>query len=291
LNRDPIEEKGGINLYSFVRNNSVNAVDPFGLALYAFDGTWQDRDRPGSNKTNVAKLWDVYLYQKEYQRGLGTGFGTRIWGGLTGFGGRVHISRMYKKLRRIYNTPDPTGENQKIDVIGYSRGAALARAFVNYIDSKGGVEILGPEGQSTDTYCPVKIRFLGLFDTVASFGVFGNNINLGYDLSVPSIVQNARHATARHEMRRAFPLSSILPGPNNPTIDPRLVEREFDGTHGNIGGGEPNSDLSKVALQWMWSEAISVGVPFGPLNPEDTILRNPVIVPTGGSGPREVYYY
>jgi hypothetical protein len=30
-NRDPIEEAGGINLYGFVANNPINAIDPFGL--------------------------------------------------------------------------------------------------------------------------------------------------------------------------------------------------------------------------------------------------------------------
>jgi RHS repeat-associated protein len=31
LNRDPIEEKGGLNLYSFVRNRSVNSYDYLGM--------------------------------------------------------------------------------------------------------------------------------------------------------------------------------------------------------------------------------------------------------------------
>ena len=31
LNRDPLEESGGVNLYSYVSNESVNSVDPYGL--------------------------------------------------------------------------------------------------------------------------------------------------------------------------------------------------------------------------------------------------------------------
>jgi RHS repeat-associated protein len=31
LNRDPIEEEGGINLYGYVNNNAINEIDPFGL--------------------------------------------------------------------------------------------------------------------------------------------------------------------------------------------------------------------------------------------------------------------
>jgi uncharacterized protein RhaS with RHS repeats len=33
LNRDPIEEDGGFNLYGFVNNNPVNATDPLGLVI------------------------------------------------------------------------------------------------------------------------------------------------------------------------------------------------------------------------------------------------------------------
>jgi RHS repeat-associated protein len=35
-NRDPIQEQGGKNLYGFVGNNPLNAIDPLGLLAYAY---------------------------------------------------------------------------------------------------------------------------------------------------------------------------------------------------------------------------------------------------------------
>lgn len=36
LNRDPIQEAGGINLYTFNRNNPISFIDPFGLTTYVW---------------------------------------------------------------------------------------------------------------------------------------------------------------------------------------------------------------------------------------------------------------
>ncbi len=299
LSRDPIEEQGGLNLYGFVDNNPINAVDPLGLALYAFDGTWNDRDKM-KRPTNVAKLAAIYDGLVAYRKGVGTDWYSRHIGGMTGTGGGNRIEDMYDDLVRIYNTPDPTGENQQIDVIGFSRGAALARTFVNYINSKGGVALMGSNDKPTGLVCPAKIRFLGLFDTVASFGVPGNNVNWGQNLAIPANVENVRHAVALDERRSMFPLTSVLSGPNNPSIDPRIVEQGFRGAHSDIGGGYDKGDRSNFALLWMHNEGLRAGVPFGPLAAEDVGASNPILHDERGwverqwdriwDVPRGVYY-
>jgi RHS repeat-associated protein len=296
LSRDPIEEAGGLNLYGFVGNGPVNAVDPLGLALYAFDGTWNDYEKM-KRPTNVRKLFDRYTGLRWYEEGVGTAWYSRHIGGMTGAGGGNRIESMYNKLVDFYSTPDSTGENQKIDVIGFSRGAALARTFVNYINRKGGVTLRRPDGKPTGLVCPVRVRFLGLFDTVGSFGILpGNNINPGHDFSIPANVENVRHAVALDEKRGMFPLSSVLSDPSKPFADPRIVEQGFRGAHSDIGGGYEDGDRSNFALMWMHDEGVSVGVPFGPLKAGDLGASNPVFHDERGplerwrDRPREIYY-
>ena len=36
LNRDPIQEEGGINLYRFVGNSPLDFIDPLGLQIWTF---------------------------------------------------------------------------------------------------------------------------------------------------------------------------------------------------------------------------------------------------------------
>ena len=116
-------------------------------------------------------------------------------------------------------------------VFGFSRGAALARAFVNRIahDMKG----TGPDSYTYQGK-PARINFVGIFDTVASFGLPGKNWG-GWqtkELQIPAQVEQCYHYVAAHEVRFSFPVDLIR---NAETSN--HFERVYPGVHSDVGGG------------------------------------------------------
>lgn len=60
LSRDPIEERGGVNLFGFVKNNAISRIDAIGLAVFEYE-----MKGPKTEKTSYAGGgWtdDSYLY-------------------------------------------------------------------------------------------------------------------------------------------------------------------------------------------------------------------------------------
>ena len=76
----------------------------------------------------------------------------------------------------------------------------------------------------------VNIRFVGLFDTVGSIFIPGNENELFYDLGLPSgCARNVVHLVAAQEWREYFPLTRTLPGDGEEIV--------LAGAHADIGGG------------------------------------------------------
>ena len=145
-----------------------------------------------------------------------------------------------ERLDRYFAEGDRT-----IDIIGFSRGAALALHFANQVqEDKPGAEV----------------RFLGLWDTVASFGLPGNDLNIGWDLTLPDNVKKCFHAMALDERRGNFPLTRVKPQKAGGSIKDRLQEVWFRGVHSDVGGGQ-SIGLSSIALCWMLRRAKETGLP------------------------------
>jgi hypothetical protein len=237
------------------------------MALYAFDGTW---NKPDTDEDSVDKNTNVYNFLhfyapgdqeardkiEEYKEGVGTrlGAGGRIVGGFFGAGGRERVSEMVASFAENWAHNGP--EDRSVDVIGFSRGAALALQFCNALAK--GVDVNGEKVKP-------KIRFLGLWDVVPSFGLPGilvrdaNDINIGWDLDVPDCVENCFHAMALDERRGAFNVHRVDPENDDA---PRIQEWWFRGVHSDVGGGNGNVMRGNIALTWMLQQAHASGLPI-----------------------------
>jgi len=226
------------------------------MALYAFDGTWNRDEEDGGQDTNVVRFREVYGgADYEYLSGVGTRMGTigRIAGGLFGLGGRTRIDEMRDALVENWNRGD-----RDIDIVGFSRGAALAVHFANEL-AENGLDVDGGHVESPS------VRFLGLWDVVGSFGLSFDtlidfqSINLGWDIDrVAGCVACCCHAMALDERRETFDVTRLDP---DHRID-RVKEVWFRGVHGDVGGGNGNVLRSNIAFQWMVDQAREAGVPL-----------------------------
>jgi uncharacterized protein (DUF2235 family) len=223
------------------------------MALYAFDGTW-NKDRPGTERdTNVRRFADAYLPATavHYVPGVGTRFGAlgKIVGGIAGAGARSRVEKALDVLARNFKAGDTA-----IDIVGFSRGAAIAIEFAYRIDRDG------VAGQASPP-----IRFLGLWDCVPSFGIPGNTFDLGWHVSnLPDNVGKCYHALSLDERRGTFPLNRLSARVANADQEGRLFEVWFRGVHSDVGGGNRNTGLSDIALAWMFASARRTGLTLDP---------------------------
>ncbi|SCB21698.1 T6SS phospholipase effector Tle1-like catalytic domain-containing protein [Cupriavidus alkaliphilus] len=194
---------------------------------------------------------------------------------------RVLNERKAALARVLGNLPrdrKPIIKRIRLHVFGFSRGAAQARVFCNWLrdacDANGDkLSLCG---------IPVQIDFLGLFDTVASAGIAQSMMETmasGHGawaqkrwlrIPGPDLVKRCVHLVSSHEVRGSFPLDSAQGG--------NVEEFVYPGVHSDLGGGyEPgeqgrgcradgtpddSAKLSQIPLAHMYREAVIAGVPL-----------------------------
>lgn len=251
---------------------------------------WQEdhavKSSAANELTNIQKLYGLYPINKldenrnvfltaQYVTGVGTGNSTDytkpaeesvLIGQAMGLGkygveakadtGIDQICTIFKELRlnRKYDEYNIDGIlNFKLDIFGFSRGAAVARHFANLvIDGEQGavaqkiinackkneIELKANFDWNSDK--AISINFVGLFDTVAAMvdltkGDISphNNHNGGVRLWLdPDRVKRVVHLTAHRktEYRRNFSLNRI-------NAADHFHEYVVPGAHSDIGGG------------------------------------------------------
>jgi RHS repeat-associated protein len=277
LEPDPLGPFPGGDALGYARQQPRRYIDPLGLMLFAFDGTRNN----AQTKSNVWKLAQRYEGGPVfYQSGPGNPYETD-WDALTAYSAPDIINRQWQNLLSgLGNATLSPNDMRPIDILGYSRGSAMARHFANQVSQY----TLNNQFSFHDplrglvSAC-VDLRFLGLFDTVAQFGIGGSR-NDEFNMTIDDSWQWVAHAIALHEHRWLFPLMVV--GQNHAL---NSVEAPFIGAHADIGGGiviDENGqsisrgDLSDVSLNWMLWQARAANLQFSD-SLDDAIISNPIL--------------
>ena len=247
-----------------------------------------------------------------YDDGVGTSSfkPMAILGGAFGLGLRRNVIALYKFACRNYHNAD-----DELYGFGFSRGAFTIRIVMGLIDSQGLVKAdseaelhslasaayrayrrhryehlkleapyqwirnkFGPQYPPKDPLKVrkhIKIRFVGVWDTVAAYGMPVDEMTRGIhqylwpielpDNRLSDSVKRACQALALDEERTTFhpQLWDEPAGINgNATAarprfirDERLSQVWFSGVHTNVGGGYPDDALAYIPFVWMITEA------------------------------------
>jgi RHS repeat-associated protein len=244
ISPDPLGNPDGPNPYAYVAYNPLKYVDPDGLILFAFDGTNNNKQ----SQTNVFHFMSSYQNNDERDvAGAGTpyyidgpGVGSSLDGALAvSMTGKIntqlaqlntYVAEKWKdeKLQgKTFNKDNPM--KVVLDIVAFSRGSAAARDFANQVVNRarrGYYRQLQGVGGGCLT---VEIRFMGLFDTVASTNISSLN------LAIPDAVQYVSHAVAVNEHRARFGGESIERFADAGFSSNR-TERGFIGAHSDVGG-------------------------------------------------------
>lgn len=196
------------------------------------------------------------------------------------------IRSVRRALDKVLADPKPSApviSTITLDLFGFSRGATAARAFLNHL--------IEWAGDHKPQVCgiPLRVRFMGLFDTVASVEIADSMPRPGDGhlawaspqyMLVPSFVEQCVHMVAGHEARNSFPLTTISASREQA---PHRLEIIYPGVHADVGGGYgPTAQgkgtqagaqsvrqlqgdlLSQIPLNDMYERARAAAVPLIP---------------------------
>jgi uncharacterized protein (DUF2235 family) len=263
-----------------------------------------------------------------YDDGVGTSsfLPLAILGGAFGWGLKRNVLDLYKFLCRNYSS-----DEDEIFAFGFSRGAFTIRVLIGLVINQGLVaynseaeldrkiraayrafrmqkfkstfRLEAPfrwlwhcfvSASHDATERPVKrIRFLGLWDTVAAYGLpieemMRDISRYLFPLELPDRyldlkVKRACHALSLDDERTTF--HPVLWDESNESLhsldgerytrSERISQVWFAGVHTNVGGGYPDDSLAFVSLNWIMSEAAACGLQFkrAPNADPDTIIH------------------
>lgn len=221
-------------------------------------------------ETNVARDGRRYVYRHVYVQGIGTlaEHPDSVWSSATGYGPTGVIDRALQAVHKVVSeivdfvrkSPSAliTIDAVEFDLFGFSRGAAAARHLAWLIRHGGDSSVMARalRGDSRDGTDPahgqgglplkpgwnkqdLRIRFIGLFDTVAAVGLPGHAYHEPVHLYLSKdCADTVVHLAARDECRLNFASNTVKP---HPTI-------LLPGVHSDVGGGYPMEGWEHLIL-------------------------------------------
>ena len=252
-----------------------------------------------------------------YDDGVGTSSfkPLALLGGAFGYGLKRNVLALYKFACRNYRHGD-----DEIYLFGFSRGAFTARVVTGLILEQGLVNasseeeldqkarsayrdfrrkfhtiwhieapfrwlrdlFVGGDYNKEDNRQNPTIRFIGLWDTVAAYGMPVEEMARGigqwlFPWHFPNCVLDPRvkracHALSIDDDRTTFhpvlwderdeePLRPRADGKRY-LEDERISQVWFPGAHANVGGGYPEDSIAQISLVWIMTEARKCGLDF-----------------------------
>ncbi|HEV2717198.1 MAG TPA: DUF2235 domain-containing protein [Terriglobales bacterium] len=185
----------------------------------------------------------------------------------------LSIKERQDRLQAALRGKKPQITEINLSVFGFSRGAAEARAFTNWLFESCTQE----DGAWLFAGIPLRVFFLGIFDTVAAVGLgntTGNDMFWGHQgwgnfMEIHPAIEQCVHFVAGHEVRGSFSLDTARIGDDYP---PNVKEVMYPGAHSDVGGGYKPGALgvsptqgdimATVAGANMYLEARLAGVPL-----------------------------
>lgn len=233
-------------------------------------------------KRNVLDLytflcWNYEAGDRIYGFGFSRGaFTIRVLTGLIENQGLVH-STSQAELRRLATHAFRTyRKNYRDNLLLKSMRAIRDKVVGGQVDPQH--QHASARSKDSPVLEERKIAFLGLWDTVAAYGLPLEELTRAWDwvfpLSSPdrdicTNVERACHALALDDERNSFhPVlwnEERLPGQNRQTTltnEERITQVWFAGMHSNVGGGYPDDTLAHVSLDWIMNEAERSGLRF-----------------------------
>lgn len=237
------------------------------------DGTWNAPDQisDGGGATNVQKFFDAlsetHSQYSHYESGVGTRAFEQLSGGIYGYGLEKRIQGGYRFLRKRFADKEWASEENRIFIVGFSRGAYTARRLAGLIHHSGiparasdadvGWEVYKERDTETaeqlkneGRFFDVPIEMVGVWDTVKATNDPSYN-----DSRLSPNVRYGYHAMAIDERRKPFPVLRWRK-------DSRVLQLWFAGVHSDVGGGYAASRLSDVPLRWMIERGVELGLRF-----------------------------